>query len=217
MQPANDPDIVPALTLEETELWDEPTPRPKRLPIWARLIMLGLASIWVTVFLIGALLDPYYDPQVPRVGASVVGLACSPDGQAPWLAVAAIVDEKTGHDLDRKRLPKNTGTHRGPPLNLPDCTFKEYTGLPCPSCGMTTSFSLLIHGDVWNSLKANFAGTALASIGLFYVPWSVLCAWKGRFLLIDSLEMTLFRLSLVFIVLLFVRWGMALALAYWSP
>jgi hypothetical protein len=177
LQPANDPDIVPALTLEETEVWDERPPRPKRLPIWARLIMLGLASIWVTVFILAAVLNPY----------------------------------------DEEGNPRTSETHMQPPLNLPKCTFKEYTGLPCPSCGMTTSFSLLIHGDVWNSLKANFAGTALATIGLFYVPWSILCAWKGRFLLIDSLEMTLFRLSIAFIVLLFLRWGMALALAYWSP
>src|ERR1017187_9355755 len=26
-------------------------------------------------------------------------------------------------------------------LGLPECTFKQVTHLPCPSCGMTTSFS----------------------------------------------------------------------------
>src|SRR5262245_39396484 len=40
-------------------------------------------------------------------------------------------------------------------LGLPECTFKSITGKPCPSCGMTTSFALLIRGDVLNSLRAN--------------------------------------------------------------
>src|SRR5262245_38230563 len=44
-------------------------------------------------------------------------------------------------------------THRQ--LGLPECTFKNLTGKPCPSCGMTTSFSLLIHGDPVNAWKAN--------------------------------------------------------------
>ena len=46
--------------------------------------------------------------------------------------------------------PRSMETHRE--LGLPPCSFYELTGLPCPSCGMTTSFSLLMYGDVWNSL-----------------------------------------------------------------
>jgi hypothetical protein len=176
LQPPNEEDIVPTLLVEEAE--DTPWPRPgrQRLPIWGRLVMLFLAAIWVTVFVIAALLNPYLDDGTPRT----------------------------------------METHTQWPLNLPMCTFKEVTGLPCPSCGMTTSFSLLIHGDVWNSLQANFAGTVLASLGLFYVPWSIACVWKGRFLFIDSVELTLFRLSIVFLILLFGRWGLSLALAFYS-
>jgi hypothetical protein len=175
LQPPTDEDIVPTLLVEEIEPAPRRRPIRRRLPIWARLILLILASIWIAVFVIGASLNPYWEDGTPRT----------------------------------------METHRQ--LGLPACTFKEITGLPCPSCGMTTSFSLLIHGDVWNSLRANFAGTALAALGLFYVPWSILSAWRGRFVLIQSLEMTLFRLSIVFLILLFSRWAIALAIAFSQP
>jgi hypothetical protein len=175
LQPSNDEVIVPASEIVELELVERPWPRRRGLPIWARLIMLAGAGVWLTVFVIAALLNPYQEDGTPRT----------------------------------------METHRQ--LGLPECTFKEVTGLPCPSCGMTTSFSLLIHGDPLNSLRANFAGTVLATLGLIYVPWSILSALRGRFLYVRSLELTLFRLSIVFLILLFGRWGMALALAYWWP
>ncbi|HCU23725.1 MAG TPA: hypothetical protein DF383_01810, partial [Deltaproteobacteria bacterium] len=36
------------------------------------------------------------------------------------------------------------GTHQR--LGLPPCLFYTWTGLPCPSCGLTTSFTHLMHG-----------------------------------------------------------------------
>src|SRR3954447_16098360 len=35
--------------------------------------------------------------------------------------------------------PRGMGTHQQ--LGLPPCTFYLYTDVPCPSCGMTTSFT----------------------------------------------------------------------------
>src|SRR5207237_10247334 len=62
------------------------------------------------------------------------------------------------------------GTHMQ--MGLPPCTFYEATGrrLPCPSCRMTTSFALLVRGDVVNSLRANSAGTLLALFCLAFIP-----------------------------------------------
>jgi hypothetical protein len=97
------------------------------------------------------------------------------------------------------------GTHQQ--LGLPPCTFQEMAQIPCPSCGMTTSFTLLMHGDVWHSMQANFAGTALATFGLLFIPWALASAFFGRFVFIRRLEMVVFRLAIVFLVLLFGRWG----------
>ena len=38
-----------------------------------------------------------------------------------------------------------TGTHQQ--LGLSACAFKARTGLPCPTCGYTTSFSYFAHGN----------------------------------------------------------------------
>jgi hypothetical protein len=52
------------------------------------------------------------------------------------------------------------GTHRQ--LGLPPCGFVEVTGLPCPSCGMTTAFASTVHGHVLQALRAQVAGLAMA-------------------------------------------------------
>jgi len=108
------------------------------------------------------------------------------------------------------------GTHQQ--LGLPECSFKTFTrssryphGLPCPSCGMTSSFTLLVHGDVVDSLRANAAGTLLAVFCLALIPWAVLCACRGRLYLVSSIEWALTRLVVVFFVLMLVRWGIVLA------
>jgi hypothetical protein len=126
---------------------------------------------------------------------------------APWIAVFIVAIALDPYDSDDGGARK-MGTHMQ--LGLPDCNFKVLTQLPCPSCGMTTSFSLLLHADVWNSMQANFAGTALAAFGLFFIPWALASAFFGRFMFVRSLEMVIFRLAIVFLVLLFGRWGLIL-------
>ncbi len=114
-------------------------------------------------------------------------------------------------------LPDGTArreeTHRQ--LGLPPCTFKALTGMPCPSCGMTTAFALLIRGDLGNSLRANAAGTFLGVVTLLFIPWAVVSAWRGQLLYVRSVEAALTRLVVVFLVLMLVRWAIVL-LAYYT-
>jgi hypothetical protein len=97
-------------------------------------------------------------------------------------------------------------------LGLPPCTFKQLTGLPCPSCGMTTSFALLVRGDVWHSLQANSVGTVLAVFCLALIPWSLACAIRGRPWFVISLERALTHLVIAFLILMMVRWLVVLGL-----
>jgi hypothetical protein len=113
---------------------------------------------------------------------------------------------------DEAGRPLTQATHRQ--LGLPPCTFYDKTGLPCPSCGMTTSFALLMHGDVWHSLRANWVGTLLAAFCLALIPWNLASAVRGKPLWIWSLERALTRLVIIFLVLLFLRWAIVLLLIW---
>jgi hypothetical protein len=106
------------------------------------------------------------------------------------------------------------GTHQK--LGLPPCTFSAVTGVPCPSCGMTTSFSLLIRGDVVNSARANWVGSLLAAVCLLLIPWSIASVFLGRAVFLRSLERTLIFGIVALLVLMFLRWGMVLALHWWN-
>jgi hypothetical protein len=98
-------------------------------------------------------------------------------------------------------------------LGLQPCGFYRMTGQPCPACGMTTSFALLMHGDVLNSLRANWVGTLVALVWLASIPWGIWSSLRGRYLWVRSLEWPLVVLVGTLTGLMLVRWLFVLA---WS-
>jgi hypothetical protein len=111
---------------------------------------------------------------------------------------------------DSAGKPLRLATHQQ--LGLPPCTFYALTGWPCPSCGMTTSFALLVRGDLVNSLKANAVGTLLALAGLALIPWGIASAVSGRLLAGARLARLAPRALVVFVVLMTIRWCLVLVL-----
>jgi len=92
-------------------------------------------------------------------------------------------------------------------LGMEPCSMVVLTGKPCPACGMTTSFSLLMHADVANSLRANWVGTLLALAWLALIPWGIFGAVRGRLLWIRRGEFWLtVGLSILF-ALMIARWA----------
>jgi hypothetical protein len=122
-----------------------------------------------------------------------------------WLVVFAIAGWLNPYEPEPDGSTRRSGTHRQ--LGLPPCNFKYLTGKPCPACGMTTSFAWLAHGEFVNSLRANYAGTALALFGVLLVPWCLAGAWRGRYLFIRSGERALMVVMFAWLAVMLVRWA----------
>jgi hypothetical protein len=80
------------------------------------------------------------------------------------------------YDEDGRPLTMSTHTQ----LGMPPCNFVVMTGKPCPACGMTTSFALLVRGDVLASLRANWVGTLIAVLWALTLVWAVVSGVRGR-------------------------------------
>jgi len=74
--------------------------------------------------------------------------------------------------------PAGFGTHQQ--LGLPPCSFQTMLGIPCPSCGMTTSFSHFVRGQWVSAAAANVGGLLLAIVSTVMVPWSFWSAARGE-------------------------------------
>lgn len=101
--------------------------------------------------------------------------------------------------------PRGFGTHQR--LGLPPCTFRMLCDIPCPSCGMTTSFSHLTRGHLVQAIEANAGGALLALVCAAQVPWCWLSACRGRLVGVSHPTKTLLAIVLVVTVVSLVNWG----------
>jgi hypothetical protein len=74
--------------------------------------------------------------------------------------------------------PSGMGTHTQ--LGLPKCTMAAMTGMRCPGCGMTTSWSLIMDGDLETALATNLGGSILCLLSIFSIPILLGIAIVGR-------------------------------------
>ena len=88
---------------------------------------------------------PARTPPVGRIGALAVSLI-----SLSLLTTAALL----------KPDPSGMGTHTA--LGLPPCSMPRVFGIPCPTCGMTTSWSWFARGNLVASLWVQPMGTLLA-------------------------------------------------------
>ena len=68
------------------------------------------------------------------------------------------------------------GTHTE--LRLPPCNFLRLTHLPCPSCGMTTSFAWAARMDFWQAFLANPFGLLLFFGTVALIPACIFLLWR---------------------------------------
>jgi hypothetical protein len=173
------------------------------------------------------ILQPPNDPAIvprpvaPNAEAPILLKLWRPPGVAWWLrgaftlaagawlvvfGVAIYLDPYQGGKVHLMEVHRQLGMN--------SCTFKLLTEMPCPSCGMTTSFALLVRGDLVNSVRANCAGTMLAFMGMFAIVWCSGVAWTGRWIWSHRPDVWFVRLTVLFVVTMFVRWGIVLLVLY---
>jgi hypothetical protein len=102
--------------------------------------------------------------------------------------------------------PRTMATHTQ--LGMPPCNFVLMTNKPCPACGMTTSFALLVRGDVLASMRANWAGTIIAVLWAILMVWALASGIVGRMLFIPRGrgELILTVTVGVVLALMLIRW-----------
>jgi hypothetical protein len=96
------------------------------------------------------------------------------------------------------------GTHKA--LGLPPCGLYEATGIPCATCGMTTSFSLAAHGHLEAAFINQPAGAILALLTAMTVVVSGYALVTGMSL--APIGLMLWRPRIVIV-------GLAIVLAAW--
>ena len=74
--------------------------------------------------------------------------------------------------------PRGLGTHEQ--LGLAPCSMLTFFHIPCPFCGMTTTFSLMVRGEFWNAIIAQPAGALLFVLLPFTFISALVVAVAGR-------------------------------------
>lgn len=76
--------------------------------------------------------------------------------------------------------PSSAGTGSHHQLGMQPCRFLEQTGLPCGTCGMTTSFAHFAHGNIAASAYVQPFGAVAALITAMGFWAATYCAATGR-------------------------------------
>lgn len=97
--------------------------------------------------------------------------------QAIYLTLAALAGAVLTIARFLPPSPRGVGTHER--LGLPPCLFLKLTGLPCPSCGLTTSFAHAAKLHFYDALLAQPFGLLLFFLTVLFVPLSLWLAYRG--------------------------------------
>jgi hypothetical protein len=105
--------------------------------------------------------------------------------------------------------PSGMGTHEQ--LGLPPCGFHFLTGLPCPACGLTTSFAHMARLQITEAFRAHAIGVLLFALTALAVPLALTACLRGWPIAETMGRLAVGRAALWMLGLLIVAWIVRLA------
>lgn len=118
-------------------------------------------------------------------------------GQGTWFAAWVVI---TGIGLFLlKADPDGHGTHRQ--LGMPPCPSVLMFSRPCPGCGLTTSWTSLLHGDLAASFQAHPFGPFLYAVFTATALLGAYGLWRGLRVAYESplINRALWAFTVVFV------------------
>jgi len=100
--------------------------------------------------------------------------------------------------------PRGLGTHEQ--LLLRPCKFHEVTGLPCPSCGMTTAFAHMARGEPRKAFIAQPLGALGCIVCALLVPVAVWATIRGENAVAAAMRLPWGKLSWAVLALAGAAW-----------
>ncbi|MBN2063304.1 MAG: DUF2752 domain-containing protein [Sedimentisphaerales bacterium] len=99
------------------------------------------------------------------------------------------------------------GSHRQ--LSLPECSWITQKDMPCPTCGMTTAYSLTVRGRLIRALTTQPAGCLLALAHLALAFLLAIVAISGKYPQNFAIwaNYHALRLLLIAVIIVLAGWG----------
>ena len=102
-----------------------------------------------------------------------------------WLLLSAAIVVPIAFVVLGMLSPDDRGFGTHEKLGLPPCGMMEYTGVPCPGCGVTTSVSLFANGRFVDSFVNQPFGFAFAILSIVFSVWAFVQHFKKRDLFVE--------------------------------
>ena len=108
--------------------------------------------------------------------------------------------------------PSGIGTHEQ--LGLPPCGIQFAFGIPCPSCGMTTSWALATRGRLIKSAQSNLGGFLMALMAVPAAYWLLASGYQGRWVMWIPDPLLISGLFAVIIAGAMIQWAIRLQIQF---
>ena len=103
--------------------------------------------------------------------------------------------------------PDGYGSHQQ--IGIPKCQWIKESNTPCPTCGMTTAYSLTVRGRLISAIITQPAGTILAITHIFLTGLFSIIAVRGKYPVYFTAwaNYNTIRIIIIYVIIILIGWG----------